>query len=544
MAGNPPPYPPPYGFDPRSQRRFFRDQARAQRAAFRAQRAQMRYQMGGMRRGSILGPLALIAIGVVFLLVQTGRVDHLAVLSWYARWWPFLLVAAGLIVLAEWAVDQHLMRDPARPQYRRSLGGGIFFIFIFFIFAGLSMRGYRGMVDNNGLLFPGTHFDLDSLDELLGDKHESDQTIDASFPPGSSLIVFNPHGDVTVSGTSEDGRIHIAVHKQVYARTDSEADTKAQKLSPSAVNAGQQFYVTVPIMDGARADLIVTLPAASTATVTANHGDIHIASIQGSVAATANRGDIELSAITGPITAHINNGSSSLSAHSIASSIAIQGHANDLSLTDIGGPVTISGDFYGTTHLEKISAPVHFHTSRTDLQFARLDGSTDITSRDISSDQVLGPLILTTSNRNVNLDRVAGDISVTNRNGTIDVTAAPVLGNINIENRSGRVSATLPEGAGFQVDARATHGEVDSPFPLASSNTGNLKTLTGTVGAGGPIVRIVTNDSDISLNQASVPPVLSVLPASPKISLTPTPTPASKAARRPTGQHVLATPAP
>ena len=70
-----PPVPPP-GYDPREQRRFFRDQARAQRAAFRAQRDQVRYQMRSMRRGSVLGPILLIAIGVMFLLIQTGRLDH------------------------------------------------------------------------------------------------------------------------------------------------------------------------------------------------------------------------------------------------------------------------------------------------------------------------------------------------------------------------------------------------------------------------------------------------------------------------------------
>src|ERR1700679_2284591 len=128
MAGYPPPYPPP-GFDPRDQRRYLRDQARAQvraqRAAFRAQRDQLRYQMRGMRRGSILGPILLIAIGIVFLLIQTGRIDHTRFWGWYGQWWPLLLVGAGVVVLAEWAMDQHLLRDPKRPQYRRSLGGGI-----------------------------------------------------------------------------------------------------------------------------------------------------------------------------------------------------------------------------------------------------------------------------------------------------------------------------------------------------------------------------------------------------------------------------------
>ena len=93
--------------------------------------------MRGLRRGSILGPILLIAIGVIFLLVQTGRLDQAHVWDWYGHWWPFLLVAAGLVMLGEWAVDQFLMRDPQRPPYRRSLGGGIFLLILFFSIAGL-----------------------------------------------------------------------------------------------------------------------------------------------------------------------------------------------------------------------------------------------------------------------------------------------------------------------------------------------------------------------------------------------------------------------
>jgi hypothetical protein len=529
MAGYPPPYPPP-GFDPRSQRRYFRDQVRAQQAAFRAQRAQMRYQMRGMRRGSILGPLVLIAVGIVFLLVQTGRLDHVRVWTWYGHWWPFLLVASGVVVLAEWAVDQHMMRDPQRPQYRRSLGGGMFLLLLFVLVgAGVIGHGIYAFPDGTSKMFPGFQFDQGSLDEFFGDKHESDQTMDAAFNPGTALSVINPRGDVTINGTSDDGRIHIAIHKQVYAGTDSEADKKAQELAPGTTNEGSTFSVTVPSLDGARADLVIQVPSTAATTVTANRGDVHVASIGNGVSVTANRGDIELSAITGPVNAHINNGGSSISAHNIGGQIAIQGHAQDITLTEVASGVTINGEFFGTTHLEHIAGAIHFHTSRTDLQFARLDGETDISSSGIRSDQVMGPVVLTTSNRNVTLDRIAGDIAVTNRNGTIDLTAAPTLGNITIEDRNGEVNATMPENVGFQVDARTTHGEVNNEFQLNTGGSGDSKTLTGTVGGGGPTIRIVTSNSDVSLNKASVPAMPVAPPAPPKITLTPPAAPSAPA---------------
>ena len=538
MAGYPPPYPPP-GYDPRAQRRFLRDQARAQRAAFRAQREQMRYQMRGMRRGSILGPILLIAIGIIFFLIQTGRLNHDRFWGWYTQWWPLLLVGAGLIVLAEWAFDQHQLRDPQHPRYRRSLGSGVFFLIFFFVVAGVVASNVHEFPSGTSRLFPGYHFDPDSWDAFFGDKHESDQNVDFAFPAGESLSVVNPRGDVTVSGTSDDNRIHIAIHKQVFARTDSDAESKAQRLAPTTNADGSVFKLALPFLDGARADLVVSVPATAATTVNANRGDVHIASIKAPVAVIANHGDIDLSAITGATTAHINSGGSSISAHSIDGGIAIQGHAQDVTLADITGPVSISGDFYGTTHLQHINGAIHFHTGRADFQLARLDGEAEIVrDDDISADQALGPLAITTRNGNVTLDRIAGDIAVTDHNGTIDLTAAPnagstTLGTITLEDRNGSIRATLPEKAAFSVQADTSNGEIDTDFPLAPAsiqgdatrgdNSGreNHKTLSGSVGGGGPLVHIITTNGDISIHKGDVQPLAPVPPPTPKITLVP-----------------------
>jgi DUF4097 and DUF4098 domain-containing protein YvlB len=540
-----PPVPPP-GYDPRAQRRYLRDQARAQRDAIRAQQQQMRFQMRSMRRGSVLGPILLIAVGVVFLLIQTGRIDHSHFWAWYGHWWPLLLVIAGLVVLGEWFLDQSLLRDPQRPPYRRSLGGGVFVLLIFFVIAGLVANHVHDFPSGYSKMFPGYHFDQDSLDQLFGDKHESDQTLDLAFASGNSLSIVNPRGDVTVSGTSDDNQIHIAVHKQVYARSDSDADSRAEQLSPTTTNEGSTLKITMPSVDGASASLVVTVPAAAATTVNTNHGDIHIASIKAPVTATANHGDVELSAITGPATAHINSGGSSISAHSIDGAMTVQGHAEDITLSDITGPVSINGEFFGTTHLEHINGPAHFHTSRTDLQLARLDGEVEISpDSNLSVDQALGPLALTTRDRTIKLDRISGDIAVTNRNGTIDVTAAPPLGNLTIEDRNGTVKATLPEHAGFTIQASTTNGSIDSSNffkttstttttdtrpgtpkeivenHLSSTGTENSKSLNGVVGAGGPMVRITTSNGDISLLKADVQPLSPAPPATPKITLAP-----------------------
>jgi len=536
MGSYPPPGPPP-GYDPREQRRFFREQARAQRAAWRAQRDQFRYQMRSMRRGSVLGPIVLISIGVLFLLIQTGRIDHDRFWGWFGHWWPLLLVGAGVIVLLEWALDQYLLSDPERPAYRRSIGGGVFVLLVFLVMAGVfANHGLRPHSGPDTFFLPGFVLDQDSLDELFGDKHESDQSVDAAFPAGSSLAVVNPRGDVTVNGTSDDNRIHIALHKQIYSRTDSDADTRAQQFSPDVTTEGNAVTIKLPTLDGARGDLVISVPASAATTVTANRGDIHIASIKAPVATTANHGDIDLSGISGAATVHINGGGSSITAHAIDGGINIEGRAQDVTLSDIIGPVTVSGDVFGTTHLEHINGAIRFHTARADFQLARLDGQAEIEhDAEISADQALGPVVVTTHNGNVTLDRAAGNIWVTDTNGTIDLTAAPTLGNITLEDRNGAIQVTLPEHGSFSVQADTRNGSIDTDFDLATHSSDSDKTLSGSVGAGGPLVHITTTNGDISVHKGDVAPLPLVLPAPPKITLVP-PVPPAAPKHKPAAQ--------
>ncbi len=518
MAGYPPPYPPtpppygpPSGPDWKYQRRMLRDQARAQRE-------QYKYQMRGMRRRSILGPVLIVLIGIVFLLTQTGRLRSDRMWEWYAHWWPLLLVVVGVVLIAEWAFDQFRPQDPQRPYLRRSIGGGVITLIIALALTGIA---FDSMHDGHSFSGHGLSINPDNIQEFLGEKHESDESLTEAFTKGGSLIVDNPRGDVTISGTSSDDQVHLSIHKQVYSRSDSDADNKARELSPRIASSGKQLSVSVPTMAGAEADLTLTIPASTSVTVTANHGDVHVDALKAPLTVTANHGDVAFSDIAGAVTAHTNNSGSSFSAHGITGPISLEGHGQDLTISDVNGPVSLSGDFYGTTHLEHITSAVKFHTSRTDFQLARLDGSMEISpDADLSADQAVGPVVLTTRNRNVNLERISGDLSVTNRNGSIDLTSAPPLGNVTIQNRNGSVNLTLPDHANFAVNAETSDGDLENDFSLPSQQTDSRKTLSGTVGKGGSLIRINTSQGDVSIKKASIAP----LPATPPRLPTP-PTP-------------------
>lgn len=525
MAGYPPPYPPPgprppygpndYQGDWKYQRRMMREQARAQREMYRAQRDAYRAQYQGGRRGSIAGPIIVIAIGVIFLLVQLGKIPSSLVWLWFGHWWPLLLIGVGIVVLLEWAFDQSFRRDAGQPYIRRSLGGGVITLLVLLIVAGVIFNGVHDGLHNGRSLFGG-NFNQEDIDQFMGDKHESEQTLQQTFAVQGALQVDNPRGNVTISGTSDDNQVHVTAHKEVYTRSDSDAANKAEKLSPRIDTSGNSTHVSVSALDGGRVDLVITVPTLSTNTVIANHGDVHISGVRGPVNITANHGDVELSAITGNVSTHIQNTGSDFSAHSVTGQVTLEGRGGSITLSDITGAVSVQGDFFGDTHVEHIRAPFRFHTSRTDFQLARLDGQIDISSdEDLSADQIVGPVVLTTRNRNITLDRIAGDVTITNKNGKVDLTGAPPMGNVSVENRNGEVTLTVPDQTGFNVQAETTDGDIENDFSLPISEMNNRKSITGNVGKPTSSIKITTTQEDIALKRASIAPLPPLPPTPP-----------------------------
>ena len=455
-------YPPPFSNDPRIQRRILRDQARLQRL-----------QLRGMRRTSVVGPLIVIAVGVIFLLVQIGRIPATALWLWFARWWPLLLVLFGFIRLFEWLLDQRSRTNATGvPTPQRHLGFGVTLLLALLVVAGVASSISRNRAGH--LLGPNFEINQDSLERFLGDKHESRQDIGESCPAGTTVTINSAHGNVSISGTSTDNMLRAIASNQIFSRSDADAASKARQISLRVEHSGNQIVITVPDVEGGRADVSITLPTGTPITSTVNHGDIQVHSMRAPVLVTANHGDIELSSLSGPVESHINNADSSLSAHNLYGPLDIEGRSLDLTLSDIHGPVKLQGDFFGTTHLERMNAPVSFHTSRTDLQLVRLDGELEITpNADLTASQITGPIVLNTRNRNINLERVSGPLNITNRNGSVTVAIAQPLSPVMIENRNGDVDVTLPSSAQFNVQAETTNADLENDFGLSLTQEGD-----------------------------------------------------------------------
>jgi DUF4097 and DUF4098 domain-containing protein YvlB len=524
-------------YDPRwqkAQQRAWRDSMRAQqqqvRAARKAQQAAWKMQNNvqrdqwkmywrGQRQTSIVGPLLLIAVGVIFFLIHTGKISGFLFLTWYSRWWPALLIVFGLLRLAEWAIDRARQPEGA-PVMRYHMGGGAITAIILLAALGLATHAFQWRADDHGLQFFGLRGG-DGMDHLFGQKHEEDAPVVVHDIAATGLLTIdNPHGDVTVNGTSDDGKLHLSVHKQVFSNSDDTATKRLRDLDVTLDGSDDNLSLRVPNVDGGGADLTLLVPSTVRVQLNSNRGDVHVSNLKSPLSVTANNGDVDVAAITGPVQVHVNNRHHDLGIRSVTGDVTVDGNGNDVSLSDVSGSARINGDFFGGGHLSHIGGGVNYHSSRTDLTFTHLYGDFEIDKDDIQASEVVGPSLVNTRSRNITLDKVTGDIKVVNNHGDVDLHMALPIGGATVDNQNGNVTVTVPEKAKFWVQAETSDGDTHSDFDTVKSDGRGV--LSGTVNGGGATVRVNTSHGDISVSRNSAGP-LPPPPPMPKLSGVPAP---------------------
>lgn len=453
-------------------------------------------------RHSYAGPIVLIIIGIVFLMGTMGVLNWADFGHWYAHYWPVLLILWGVIKLLEYQQAQH---EGARYP---GIGVGGVFLLIMLIGFGIaatqaSRVDWEAFGDhanwNNDDFFQNLH--------IFGPSFTFTDEISQSFPATANLHVTSGRGNISIQD-SDDNQIKVVISKRLHARNQQDADKYNLSTKPKINVSGNIVTLDANTQGagdhGVETDMTISLPRKASVVISTRHGDVSVSGRDGDADITNAHGDVSGTDIQGKVTLDLDQGSAQLS--KIGSDVSIRGHANDVSLDDIGGSVRLDGEFMESVKLSKIAKPVTFKSPRTDIEFSKLDGSLDLDSGDLQAANITGPLRLTTRSKDIRLDGMAGDVRLQNENGTVEVHVSK-LGSMQVDNQQGDIQIYLPDKAGFQVDAIARGGEVQSDFAdLKIVNGDDQATATGNVGGGGP--RLVLNDEHgaIEIRKASSAP--------------------------------------
>lgn len=466
---------------------------------------------------SIAGPVVLILLGLLFLMGTMGMLEihHLGLL--FARYWPALLILWGIIKIIEYEQAKRYGQQP------RGIGVGGVFLIIFLISAGLIATQLSRLDWAN--IREHTHFgDDNSFDDLFnGSSFDYSGELNTPLPASVTAMHINDdRGTVTVN-VSDDKKVRVSWRKKVHAENQQQADGYNTKTDPTIVPADKLLSLNANNQGagdkGVSMDMDIYLPANIAVTIVSNHGGVTIAGRESSVDVNHRHGEVNVSDQTGNVSLTLDASSAQL--EHIKGDVTIQGKANEVDIEDVDGAVHLNGEFYESTRLVRVSKTVSFHSSRTDMEFSRLDGRLDLDSGDLRADSLAGPMRLSTHSKDISLEGLSGDLRLEDANGTVSV-AVNKPGNIQIDNRKGDVEVTIPPNTAMKVEARTHEGDIQSDFEeIKAENNGHQSSASGSIGSiSNSAPRLVMNAEKGSIEirkgvVAVVPPAPPEPPAAP-----------------------------
>lgn len=509
------------------------------------------------RRRSLAGPIVLIIVGVVFLLGNAHVITWSNLGLWFAHYWPLLLILWGAIKLIE-----HVLARRGGYQAAGIGFGGAFLVFMIVI-CGLTAAGLS-KID-----WPRVHRDWPTGEWWpFGTKYEYHNEAEQTVASHGVYRMPIQRGSITVL-PSTDEKVHISIHKTIVAGSKEEADQIDQRtlpqiktdeipmpvlpnvrgLSPEersriqeevahardevarakneiarakaeAEEARKQGEQARAEAERVREEIVnvniehpsdtfteinteIRVPPTLSLELSTERGSIDVRGRQADVKLTAAHGDVTLEDISGNATVTLRRGD--FSAHNIKGDIALDGRVNDTSISDVSGLVVFNGESMGEASVQNLAQGLHFTTSRTDLQTGKIAGELRMDLRDLRANNITGGFRVTTRSKQIQLEDVAGDVEVNNRNAGIEMraTKAP-SGNIVISNRDGSIEVSLPVRSAFQLEASTRRGEIHSDFSeLNVQNSSHESVANGTVGKGGKKLQLTTEHADIDIRQNS-----------------------------------------
>ncbi len=470
---------------------------------------------------SIAGPVVLILMGILFLLGTMGIVNIHHLGSLFARFWPALLILWGVLKLIEYEQAKRY------GQPARGIGVGGVFLLLFLIAAGL-IATQMSRVDWKNL---GEHIQLgddEGIDEIFGGSTFTyTDELTEEISEGGVLHVNDDHGTITVNVAdfkTNDKTMKVSVRKKVRAEEEKDAENYDRKTKPQIAVAGKVVTLNANTQGagdkGVTTDMDIYVPANTALVIVSGRGNVTIAGMAASVDVTHHRGEVKINNQTGNVALNLEG--SSVRLGQVKGDVTIQGKVNEVAVEDVDGAVHMNGEFWESTRLARVSKTVSFHSSRTDMEFARLDGSLDLDSGDLRADSLTGPMRLKTRSKDITLEGLSGDLRLEDSNGTVSV-GLQRPGNIQIDNRKGDVTVSIPPNTPIKVEARAHEGEIESDFDeIKADNRGRESSASGSIGTNGPGLALNCDKGAIQIRKGkavvaapAVPPAPPATPGKP-----------------------------
>jgi DUF4097 and DUF4098 domain-containing protein YvlB len=449
-----------------------------------------------MKRTSIVAPLLLIGVGLLFL--ARNMYPDLALVDYFARYWPVLLILWGALRLAEilfWsATDKEL---PAR-----GMSGGEWILIVFLCMIGLSVHTVRGFES----WWPKSGITMGGID-LLGESF--DYPISAEKPCGKAprVIIESFRGNARITG-ADVAAVKVSGHKTIRSMEQNGADSANQSSPFEITGDGNDLTIRTNqdhVSGSMRisSEMEITVPKGSSIEAHGRTGDFDITDVAGNVEIVSDNAGVRLQNIGGEVKIDLRR-SDIVRAINVKGPFDLKGHGDDVELQDMDGQVTINGAYSGVIQLRNLAKPLRFNGQQTDLNIEKLPGQVRMALGDFTADNLVGPVRLNTRSRDVRISNFTNSLDLTVERGDIELRPGKLpVGKIDVHSRFGDVEVALPAAARFDLNATTARGDTYSDFgaPVHTERNGNGGAVRGS--NGGPAITLATERGKVTIRKAS-----------------------------------------
>lgn len=456
------------------------------------------------RSSGLFSGLVLLSVGTLLLLHNYG---HLNLNSFFAHWWPLLIIFWGLVKLYE----RTLGRRFGGPTGTFTGGEAVL------VFAMLALLGMVVAIES-------IKDRLGGLIEAPGEKFSFDLDVSPkAIPANAPVLVRTIHGDITVRASDESQIRVVSAKKNVRTWDESEAGHIAKPVTVQIRQNADGYEVSPagysPSDARISVDMEVSVPKNSAVTVRTEKGDVEISDFASDVSVTDQSGDVEVRATNGAVSVTLQKGDVKVS--DTQGDVKISGKGGEIDVDNTTGSLTVDGDFYGPVRADKVLKGVRMISSKTDLTVAALSGHLEAGSGNLDLVDAPGNVNLHTRDTEINVENPGGKLSIDNRNAETSVRfSTPPKEDVQITNSSAGISLTLPGSSSFEIQANCRNCDIDSEFPglgPVKSPAGDAS-VSGKFGSGkGPKITLKTSYGNIDLRRTAIavpskPPVPPVPP--------------------------------
>ena len=453
-----------------------------------------------MRRGSIVGPLILIVLGVLFLLRNVWPEVHIT--EAIALYWPYLLIAWGGLRLIEILFLK--ARSRALPRSGVSGGEWVLATFIFLIGSGMfaahrysgwfpDARAWRGMVVDFGDPFD---YPLPPSEHACG--------------PAPRVVLENFRGNARITGVGGAFKVQVAGRKTIRAMQRRDADQADRQTPVEIVNgSGNQIIVRLnqdKVSDRMQVsdDLDIAVPKGASVEGHGRFGDFDIRNIDGSADIDSDNSGVRLQDIGGDVRVNLRR-SDIVRAVNVKGGVDIRGHGQDVELEDIQGQASLQGSYTGQLQFRKLAQPLRFDGTQTEIKVARVPGEIRLSPGDLVASNLVGPIEINARSRDIQISDFTQALDLTVDRGDIELRPGAAMPKLDVRTRSGDVDLSLPPGSHFDLKAQTDHGEIHDEYgsPLQTSEIADGGSIAGSIGAG-PSLRLTTGRGSVTVRKAGL----------------------------------------